>query len=119
MFKQIRTLLQEDTILSGSVKVDKAYFGGKRKNGTGRPIRRDRVKTPVLGIVQRNGGAKAIAIDDSTAKTLVGNVHKCVLPASTDVEGRRYNHRRINHSAAVYVVGDIHTNSVEGLLVSD
>jgi transposase len=25
-----------------------------------------------------------------------------------------YRHRRINHSAGVYVVGDIHTNSVEG-----
>jgi transposase len=25
-----------------------------------------------------------------------------------------YQHRRINHSAKVYVMGDIHTNSVEG-----
>jgi len=27
---------------------------------------------------------------------------------------RGYQHRRINHSSKVYVVGDIHTNSVEG-----
>jgi transposase len=26
----------------------------------------------------------------------------------------RYDHRRINHSAGVYVMGDIHANSVEG-----
>jgi transposase len=25
-----------------------------------------------------------------------------------------YQHRRINHSSKVYVIGDIHTNSVEG-----
>ena len=25
-----------------------------------------------------------------------------------------YQHRRINHSAKVYVAGDVHTNSIEG-----
>src|SRR5579872_1927168 len=55
MFKQIRTLLSqdEDTQLEGpTVEVDETYYGGVRKYGTGRPMRGDRKKTPILAIVQ-------------------------------------------------------------------
>jgi transposase-like protein len=69
--------------LSGSVEVDEAYFGGKRKNGTGRPMRGDRVKSPVIGMVERKGRVIAKVVTDTTAKTLIGNVHEFVLPAST------------------------------------
>ena len=31
-----------------------------------------------------------------------------------DGEPKGYKHRRIHHAAKVYVMGDIHTNSVEG-----
>lgn len=126
MFKQIRMLLSEDLQLEGpAVEVDETYYGGVRKYGTGRPMRGDHVKTPIQGIVERKGRAVAKTVDDCTAKTLVGNVHKYVLPGGTvytdelaaynTIPGeRQYLHRRINHSAKVYVIGDIHTNSVEG-----
>lgn len=97
----------------------------ERKNGTGRPMRGDKTKTPILGMVQRKGGAMAMAVTDTTAKTLVGNVHEHVLLGSTmytdelaaynTIPGNReYTHRRINHSTKIYVRGDIYTNSVEG-----
>jgi transposase-like protein len=126
MFKQIRTLMAEDVTLEGSpVEVDEAYYGGKRKNGTGRPMRGDKVKTPILGMVERGGKVVAKVIPDTTAKTLCGNVREYVLPSSTVFtdelnayntmsEGRRYTHHRIKHSSGIYVVGNVHTNTIEG-----
>jgi hypothetical protein len=31
-----------------------------------------------------------------------------------DLAKQGYEHRRINHSANIYVVGDVHTNTIEG-----
>jgi transposase-like protein len=127
MFKQIRTLLAEDDgPVGGEVEMDEMYMGGKRKGGAGRPMGTDRTKTPVLGIVQRGGRAKAFTLEAVNGKQLMSAAKEHVLPNSTvytdelnsydglKYTGRGYNHRRIKHSAKVYVVGDIHTNSVEG-----
>jgi transposase-like protein len=126
MFKQIRTLMSEDISLEGeAVEVDEMYHGGTRKGGAGRPMRGDKVKTPVMGMVERGGRVKALTVPDVTAKTLCGNVREYVLPESTVftdeyasyntlAEGRRYTHKRINHSEKVYVMGNIHTNTIEG-----
>ncbi len=135
MFKQIRTLLSEgDLQLEGpTVEVDETYIGGVRKYGTGRPMRGDKKKTAVIGIVQRQGKVIAKAIPDATAKTLTAEIRKHVVPGSVvytdefqsyrrvgflrDDEGKAlgFRHRTIAHKRGVYVRGDIHTNSVEGL----
>jgi transposase len=128
IFRQIRSLLSEgDLQLEGpTVEVDETYMGGVRKYGTGRPMRGDKKKTPVVGIVQRRGLAMAKIIKSVNAKSLVGFIRKHVTPGSTVYtdelnayntvgKGKRYRHRRIKHSNRVYVRGDIHTNSVEGL----
>jgi transposase len=130
MFRQIRSLLSEpDMQLEGStVEVDEMYYGGKRKGGSGRPMRGDEnAKTTVLGAVERKGRVIARTAEDVTGKTLHGFVKECVLPKSTvftdefasyqgleRIPGANYEHRRINHSAKVYVMGDIHTNTIEG-----
>jgi len=136
MFKQIRTLMSEDLQLEGpAVEMDETYYGGMRKYSAGRPLRGDKDnKTPVVGIVERKGRAVAKVADDVTGATLMGLVREHVLPDSmvyTDeaktyggIKALRkpgdievplgYQHRRVKHSAKIYVMGDIHTNSVEG-----
>jgi transposase-like protein len=134
MFNKIRTLLEEDGApLGGSVEMDETYFGGKRKNGTGRPMRGDKTKTPIVGIVERKGRVRARVSRDVSGASLLGMAREYIIPESTvytdemasydgitsiqrkDGQGNAgYEHRRINHSSKVYVVGDIHTNSVEG-----
>jgi transposase len=134
MFKQIRSLMSEDGLQleEPSVEMDETYYGGVRKKGTGRPMRGDKQKMPVVGIVERKGRAIARGSQDATGATLLPMVRDYVLPEGTvytdeyksygGIENIRksdggnagYVHRRINHSAHVYVHGDIHTNSVEG-----
>ncbi len=60
MFHQIRTLFQKNLSTQGTVEMDETYYGGVRKHGTGRPMRGDKVKTPIVGVVERKGRAKAL-----------------------------------------------------------
>ncbi len=134
MFRQIRSLMSEDDLeLEGpTVEMDETYYGGRRKGSRGRPGRGDKKKMPVVGIVERKGRVVARTTEDAKGSTLLPLVSKHVLPKSTiytdewkgydgvpymkdaDGESKGYKHRRIHHAAKVYVMGDIHTNSVEG-----
>jgi len=131
MFKQIRSLLGDDDKLEGPtpVEVDEMYYGGYRKGGGGRRLRGDKGgsnKTAVLGMVERKGRVKAVIVPDTKSATLLKSVREHVLPKSTvftdeylSYDGitrmkERYNHRRVNHSSKVYVMGDVHTNTIEG-----
>lgn len=84
MFKQIRTLMSEDVKMEGeAVEMDETYVGGQRKYGRGRPQRGDKKLTPVVGIVERNGGRVfATVTKDVTAYTLMGILKEKVLPES-------------------------------------
>ena len=124
---QLRKLLSEDLQLEGlSVEIDETYVGGIRKYGRGCPMAGDKKKTPVMGMVERGGRVAALAIDNVKGSTLLGHIHDHVLPATmifTDelngYDGIKhmpagYKHRRIKHSAGVYVRGNVHTNTIEG-----
>jgi transposase-like protein len=117
--------------------MDEMYHGGHKKGQRGRPTIQNSKKVPVVGIVERKTDEKkgrviARVATDASSKTLHGMVKQYVLPKSviytdewngyngieklTDKDGqnRGYQHRRINHTAGVYVQGDIHTQAIEG-----
>lgn len=125
MFRQIRTLLHEDIeILGGRVEADEMYVGGPRRGRVGRPLGDDAKKTPVFAMVERQGRVLARVVPDTRSATLMPLIKEHVLPRSivyTDeyrpyenVPYAGYDHRRIYHGSKVYVMGDVHTNTIEG-----
>jgi transposase len=132
MFRQIRSLLSEDGLqLEGStVEMDEMYHGGKRQRigQRGRPSYGSH-KVPVIGMVERSengrvGRVVARVARDAKRETIHSLAKEYILPASTvytdeyvsydKLAAQGYTHRRINHSARVYVSGDIHTQAIEG-----
>ena len=134
MFKQIRTMLDDEKAAplggkqSGGIEMDEMYYGGRRKNHSGRRLGGDYgdKKTTVIGMVERKGRVRAVVAADTKGPTMLGLVKEHVLPKSTvftddfpsydalDRHLNEYVHRRINHSEKVYVMGDVHTNTIEG-----
>jgi len=125
---RIRAAMKEASkpMLDGTVEMDETYVGGKNK-GRGRVARLDN-KEIVIGIRQRNGDLRFFHSADVKAGTLAQyireNVSEDVDVIMTDdfssyqfamkragVEPKK--HKTINHSGKVYVMGDVHTNSVE------
>jgi transposase len=123
MFRQIRKLLCEDVQLEGAtIEMDEMYVGGKRRQRT---MYDPSNKTCVVGMVERKGGrVRAVIADDNSRKTLHEIAKEYILPKSTvftddlasyhGLEKHDYEHKRINHSQGVYVIGDVHTNTIEG-----
>ena len=138
MFNKIRSLLTQDgSPFEGTVEIDEAYFGGQAKWRSAPRSRARGItgkgskagKTQVFGAVQRgddeNHGKVHVTIArGNRAPDFMGHVLEKVLPASTvytdevtksgTLERWGYDHKRVNHSAKVYVTGDVHTNSIEG-----
>ena len=130
MQQRIRTAMETDqaTMLTGVLEADETYIGGipKKKNkkednpkgGQGKSN-----KTPVIGVVERDGKVIAKVIDDATGKSVMEFIQQTVSPATTILitdENKAYHgvkqlmpHGVINHQKE-YVNGPIHTNTIEG-----
>lgn len=122
MFKQIRSLLQEDTPkLEGEVEVDETYVGGVRKGKRGRGAEG---KSKVIGAVERNGKVIAQVVPDVKRHTLVpfmtnkvsrnAVLYTDTFPSYDHMTRIGYTHLRIAHEAKEYARGKVHTNSIEG-----
>jgi len=111
-------------MLDGKVEMDVTYVGGVNR-GKGHIAKNDN-KEVVVGIRKRNGDLRFFHASDAKGGTLARYIRENI---SEDVEviftddasandaamrkANRKNHKKINHSSGVYVMGDIHTNTVE------
>jgi transposase-like protein len=115
--------------LTGTIEADETFMGGKERNKhkskrTGNTQGRTVVnKTPVIGVMQRNGEFRAEVSKDTSSKSIrpfiVGNVEFGANLKTDEWLGYTglsgmFKHKRINHSADEYVHGDTHTNTIEG-----
>jgi transposase-like protein len=130
MMNKIRNELMADDgseQLSGDVEVDETSWGGrprnKHKTRSEAALFRER-KPTILGMVERGGDIRLRVIPSRRGPALSREVRANINPASiifTDdwqaykgLRGEFLEHRVINHSAGVYVLGDTHTNTIEG-----
>jgi transposase-like protein len=130
MCHKIRTALVEDTKqLGGIVEVDEAFIGGKDKNKHWDKKdllprqHRPSTKTPVIGAVSRKGNVVARVIDRVTREAAEAFVREMVsnkvsLLATDESKIYKglteYNHQTVDHHRKQYVVGSVHTNTIEG-----
>jgi IS1 family transposase len=128
MCHKIRAAMIEPEIkLGGIVEVDETFVGGKDHNRhwskrRGRVGQKD--KTAVIGAVSRKGNAIARVIGEISKDAVCAFVreavsHKVSLLATDAWTGYRslnkeYPHGKVDHGIGEYVVGAVHTNTIEG-----
>lgn len=110
--------------LMGIVEVDETYIGGDDGNRHTKNKKGKGAKIAVIGAVERTGNVVARVLGkadhlnmESFVRVVCGN--KVSLLATDQHMGYaaladEFNHGTVNHSRKQYVVGAIHTNTIEG-----
>ena len=122
MCKLIRSKLDEKSDpFGGEVEIDDSYFGGRKHGKRGRGAEG---KTPVLGMVERKGKIKAVAVPNLKTQTVVphienqidknANVYSDEFRPYDHLSKMGYNHEMVLHGQQIYVIGNVHTNTIEG-----
>ena len=133
MLQRIRLAMQTGSFakFSGIVEVDETYIGGKARNmhrGRRERMLRENAgsgkhygKTPVVGMIERDGRVRAIVVPNTRRDTLGPLVEENIEPGTsvfTDEYGSyrglglNFDHRVVYH-AERYVDGQVHTNRIE------
>lgn len=118
-------MMQPQEKLGGIVEVDETYVGGDDKNRHWDKKKGKGAKMPVIGAVQRKGNVVArvlgrAATGDSILTFITEAVSDKVSLLATDAwPGYKgiptaYPHGFVDHSKHQYVVGAVHTNTIEG-----
>jgi transposase-like protein len=112
-------------MLDGTIEMDETYVGGVKHGGRGPHASEKEI---VIGLRQRGGGLRLYHVKNTKSKTLAKYLKNSVsvdldriitddyigYPKAMIKAGiHKDQHRTINHSQKVYVIGDVHTNTVE------
>ena len=125
---RIRTALQDKEFrkLMGIVEVDETFIGGRWYNMSKkkqRERRGTRLKSVIVGAVERKGSVVTRVLSSLSAVDLQKFVRETVstkvsLLATDEGTGYKglgeYPHKTVMHSAKQYVVGAVHTQTIEG-----
>ena len=129
MCHRIRAGLADEQFnkLMGIVEVDETYVGGKDKNRHWDKrvhVRGGSAKECVVGAVSRKGNVVARVIENTRSATLQAFVRESVsdkvsLLCTDQHRGylglkHSFPHSSVDHSMGQYVVGAVHTNTIEG-----
>jgi transposase-like protein len=123
--------ITDETVLAGEVEMDEMYLGGRETNKheskkvEGTQGRSTKTKTPIFGMLERDGKVVAMKVDNTQGKTLMPIVSQFVEEGSTtytdeasiynNLTKNGYEHLFVNHGKREYVrSSDIHTNGIEG-----
>lgn len=127
---RIREAMQQNGgQLFGRVEADETWIGGKIPNMSKSKRKKfagmtgGAAKTPLVGVIQRDGEVKVRVANQVTRSTLIPNIIQNVKAGSfvytdenTGYRGLHrlgFYHNTVQHQTKEYVKGDCHTNSIE------
>lgn len=127
IYDKIRQYLFIESIKSnqakegGEFELDESYFGAKRIKG--KRVRGAAGKTPVFGLLKRDGNVYVEIVKNCTREQLLPIIQGKILEGSTiNTDGWKaydslvlngYTHHRVYHSEDEFVRGKNHVNGVE------
>ncbi len=123
-----KAMLNDGELLTGIIEMDETYVGGKPRKGADRgPTNKNKrgrgtKKTPVVGMVERNGNVKAFVSHKLSSKKLMGLIRRNIDYKNSTLMTDEFKgyipvskimpHKIITHDYE-YVNGIIHTNTIE------
>ena len=115
------SVMKDSSVFAGEIELDESYFGAKRIRG--KRGRGAAGKTPVFGLLKRNGNVYVEVVENCSKAQLMPIIQGKILEGSTiHTDGWKaydglilngYDHYRVYHSKDEFARGKCHVNGIE------